>query len=524
MEFQLLLEVRFRIMKLINCNYLKPMLLGCFAAASALTVAQGNFSGAIYTSKADGTLVNQNIYPSKDAVYLNGGPQNLNGSGLPTGTYYFQVTSPSGILLSTDLAECRQVLVNVAGYIAGGTGPCPHANGTTHPLTGAIPVQLMPYNDTPNNGGEYKAWLIKKNAAQVGNDGITIKFKNSDSKTDNFKVHEEDISGSATLSGSKFYDYDADGVWDDNANEPGVEGVRINVYLDSPNDNPDQGFVLFDPNGEGFTTTTDANGDWSVSDVPDGVDMKVCEVVPETGTDTEWVQTAPQMNQDGERCWMGPTPENGGSIGNLNFGNVCVFQPDCARDADFWCSPPGEEILKNKDDGLRIHGTTFFTKWLNPLCLYWENGTQLVFNGNTFEEDYRLLCRFLNEFGPNNMSNMLSVDFLVLKINFMLHEFCTQEEMNSLRFLLTDVSGLAECWSEYRKWGVYTPVAGFTEISSWANHLLCYHTPNPNLILGGDPYRPYYECAKDLCVAFNNNSMRALMDGPCDVIYFPENP
>src|SRR6478672_8298380 len=62
-----------------------------------------SISGAIYTSLNDGTAVNANLFPSIDAVYLNGGPQNANGNGLPNGNYYYQVTDPSGhTLLSTD--------------------------------------------------------------------------------------------------------------------------------------------------------------------------------------------------------------------------------------------------------------------------------------------------------------------------------------------------------------------------------------------------------------------------------------
>src|SRR6476469_2604 len=72
-------------------------------------------SGAIFTTVADGTEVNFNIYPSKDAVYLDGGP----GPGAPQGaagladdTYVFQVTEPSGkTLLSQDAAKCRQFKV-----------------------------------------------------------------------------------------------------------------------------------------------------------------------------------------------------------------------------------------------------------------------------------------------------------------------------------------------------------------------------------------------------------------------------
>jgi hypothetical protein len=94
------------------------------------------FFGAIYTSTADGATVNANIYDSKPEVYLNGGPQNVNSNGLPDGTYYFQVTDPSGAtLLSSDLAICRQLLVT-NGVVSGATGPCPHVNGTFNPANG----------------------------------------------------------------------------------------------------------------------------------------------------------------------------------------------------------------------------------------------------------------------------------------------------------------------------------------------------------------------------------------------------
>jgi hypothetical protein len=107
------------------------------------------FFGAIYTTLGNGMTVNQNIYSNKADVYLNGGPQNTSANGLPNGTYYYQVTSPNGILLSEDNAICRQVVV-AGGYIMGDAGDpsCNHANGTANPVTGALPVQLIPFADT----------------------------------------------------------------------------------------------------------------------------------------------------------------------------------------------------------------------------------------------------------------------------------------------------------------------------------------------------------------------------------------
>src|SRR5438034_6038999 len=125
------------------------------------TPAWANINGAIFTTLGDGTKVNQNLFPSKDSVYLNGGPQNENSNGLPNGTYYFQVTDPNGsTLLSTDNISCRQLQV-IGEIVAGATGPaCQHANGAINNNNGgSLPVQLIPFNDTPNTGGEYKVWL-----------------------------------------------------------------------------------------------------------------------------------------------------------------------------------------------------------------------------------------------------------------------------------------------------------------------------------------------------------------------------
>jgi hypothetical protein len=62
-------------------------------------------SGAIFTTKADGSEVNYNIYDAKEDVYLDGGPgpgAPQHAAGLDDGVYVFQVTDPSGkVLLST---------------------------------------------------------------------------------------------------------------------------------------------------------------------------------------------------------------------------------------------------------------------------------------------------------------------------------------------------------------------------------------------------------------------------------------
>src|SRR5436309_2553738 len=186
----------------------KVALLGAAAAVVALLPGHALAdtskppSGAIFTTVANGSEVNFNIYPSKEAVYLDGGPgpgAPQTAAGLDDGIYVFQVTDPSGkTLLSTDAAQCRQFTVSggiIVDVIPSEAAGCAHNTGIDIDH-GAITVQLFPYDDTPNPGGVYKAWvtpvgdyacfpdLTQVNCSAGGKHG----FIPSHSKTDNFKV------------------------------------------------------------------------------------------------------------------------------------------------------------------------------------------------------------------------------------------------------------------------------------------------------------------------------------------------
>jgi len=180
------------------------------AAAFASSATAHAPSGALFTTVADGSEVNANIYASKDLVYLDGGPgpgAPQSAAGLNDDTYVFQVTDPSGrTLLSTDAAKCRRFTV-LNGIISGlvTTGcPTPHLTGTDIDHN-AVTVQLMPYDDTPNPGGEYKAWVVRVDdflqgcaALNVANgldvvdcgrgNGNFHGFVPRHTKTDNYKV------------------------------------------------------------------------------------------------------------------------------------------------------------------------------------------------------------------------------------------------------------------------------------------------------------------------------------------------
>jgi hypothetical protein len=142
----------------------------------------GPLSGAISTKTADGTLVTEDArYRHKAEVYLASGAGPYSpptARGLPEGDYFFQVTDPSGErLLSEDHISCRKLHVNSQGaidFVYQGTNyvrrklmwkaePCQHefATQVDYSELGTTTVQLLPYDDTPDDGGAYKVWTTR---------------------------------------------------------------------------------------------------------------------------------------------------------------------------------------------------------------------------------------------------------------------------------------------------------------------------------------------------------------------------
>lgn len=291
------------------------MTLKSMASAAVLAVLLGasalaNVSGAIYTSVVDGNVVNKNIYSDKNDVYLNGGPQNEQAAGLaPDGRYYFQITDPSGaVLLSQDAIECR-VLVVANGRIAGidPAASCSHPVGVFNAANGTLPVQMMPFADTPNPGGEYKAWVTPVSAYDPArcNDGRrhgAHGFCDADSKTDNFKVRTSAAPEAAYLSVCKFNDVNGDGL--QAADEPLIPHWPITAT------GVDGGIVEGQTGDDGCVTFT-------VTDFAGAASRRV--VLSEGSFGPDWVQTAPGTGT----IAVDLTP--GAEVDAPNFGNHNPF-------------------------------------------------------------------------------------------------------------------------------------------------------------------------------------------------------
>lgn len=189
--------------------------LQLLTAAAALVVV-GSASGApplpgaIFTTDSMGVIVNGNTkYESKcgaTGVWLDGGPgpnAPQTAAGLPDGDYYFQVTDPSGKkLLSTDPVMDRCVTVK-NGVIEGNCPTGTHNENPSADAGGGKVIELCPFDDTPNPGGVYKAWVTPVGDGTVAGGGFVGDptmvdnscgngcfhgFLPARSKTDNFKV------------------------------------------------------------------------------------------------------------------------------------------------------------------------------------------------------------------------------------------------------------------------------------------------------------------------------------------------
>jgi hypothetical protein len=317
----------------------KFFMFGAMVAIAAVgltyTIAvSANFSGAIFTSLSTGTGVDNNIYNSKEDVYLNGGPQNSHSAGIPDGLYFFKVTDPNGsTLLSTDPIQCRAVIV--ANNHVYGTDHvlCSHPEGTPDTTNTSRPVELFPFDDTPNTGGEYKLWLSPDPT-----------FPNNNSKTDNFKIRRPDITPprntTYTLNGCKFYDANMNGVRDNG--EVGIPGFEILITINGVADDP-----IF----------TNQDGCYSRSGVSQDAEFRVEEVIPSSN----WHQTAPNFMDpepgvykgfaDNPPAICGVPDVNGNqvcTISSLDFGNYCELTPG-GHTLGFWSNKNGQALETTAD-------------------------------------------------------------------------------------------------------------------------------------------------------------------------------
>lgn len=140
-----------------------------FGPYSAAFGSAEGLSGAIFTTNASGSRVNQNHFAMKADVFLNGGPHRSGAAGLTDGLYVVGVTNPSG---STLLSPLPLKTVEVIG-------------GEFVEL-----VALAPFADAPDGGKVYKVWATPADEYPSMAIGAKSGFHPPRSRTDNFMVDE----------------------------------------------------------------------------------------------------------------------------------------------------------------------------------------------------------------------------------------------------------------------------------------------------------------------------------------------
>jgi hypothetical protein len=186
-----------------------------FCLASGSDLRADPFTGAIFSTDTGGA-VDLNIYSSKEAVYLNGGPQHGSSAGLPDGSYYVQVTVPDGTLLGTSIGSGNETPVHVTNGVF-------DAVYQLWALVIKTSDATQGYDDTTNGGGEYKVWVSPDAAFER-------------QKTDNFKVIPGgviDPNGGPTtaeLCVDKYYDANANGILD--AGDTYIDGWEFKIGED----------------------------------------------------------------------------------------------------------------------------------------------------------------------------------------------------------------------------------------------------------------------------------------------------
>jgi hypothetical protein len=326
-------------------------------------------TGAIFTtdSNCDGTDLN--IYDSRAAVYLDGGPAHPGAASLPDGNYYVQVTNPSGTVLGSSVGTLNETPYQVVG----GEVACLQLWSIVETASGidGCTADQQGYCPTDNPGGEYKVWV-----SQGPN------FDNDESKTDNFKIR----GGSqpqGTLKINKFYDADVDGV-------------------------PDPTEVLI----TGWETRVGAQATFDTIYETKKTPVNMINLAPTCYTALEGDIADPSHTWVHTNSTIQSTPVPGGGTAEINFGNVCLG-PGGGLTLGFWSNKNGEKIFISNSSNIPVCSATPASDLAYMVSLNLRNANGADFNPTA----YSSFRTWLLNANATNMAYMLSAQMAAMQLN-----------------------------------------------------------------------------------------------------------
>ncbi|MGJ7915754.1 hypothetical protein ACI48D_09795 [Massilia sp. LXY-6] len=461
----------------------------CPAFAQTSPGTPSPLPGAAFTTDPYCNQVNGNIYPTKEVVYIGGGPSRLNAAGLkPLTSYYLRVTDPRGeVVLGT--SAVMQLLTPIKTD-ATGKFSCISIFSNVGQITSTGAFNGVGYATTPNNGGEYKVWISPD-----------PNFPPENSKTDNFKVLADSSvppNGTASITINKFYDANANGVYD-----PGED--ILNSAVDGKGWKVD--LLLANPDGSPVT--------------PAFTGVTYYNLLPNTAyvarefqpIETNWKTTAAYDEQfPNARQPFSTTPPymnqftvntTGDSLTRtVWFGNVCTG-PGNGYTLGFWSNKNGSNAIKASNI---ILGNIFLTPpAVGSTPLVNADGTLLLNPSITQFQSFLLAGK------ATNMANMLSVQLATMVLN-------VNVPVKGSNGLLQTVNGSAMVFAPGMTNPGRTDFISINELISRAQVEL--NTPKHNVTLSANPNRPYQEALKN-ALDWANNNLTFVQSKPCSYSFAP---
>jgi len=408
--------------------------------------------GAVFTTDSTCSGVDLNIYGSKDAVYINGGPAHPGAAGLPDGSYCVQVTSPDGTVLGVSAPGA--VTVSGGEFVS-----CYQLSAILN--TASSGFTAAGYDDTNNPGGEYKVWV-----------STDCSFTNSSTKTDNFKVRSGGggPGDTATLCVKKFYDINGDSIQE--PGEPDISGWLFQVFAD---DNLQ--LTRFTPRCL----------------VLDPGTYKVIEGTP---IELNWVHTTPTEVD---------VTLAAGDTKDVLFGNVCLG-PGGGLTLGFWSNKNGQSLERAADFNFLSSLCLVNAAGTHQT---WPAGTtqQLAAAKNNFSN-------WLLNATATNMAYMLSAQLAAMELNVRYYQVSNKfgAGVNGNAVVYEEcLSNYADSLSSYSSY--HNGFISVNDLMAAASAELC--TVGHNVTKSGSPYRAYQECLKNALDDANNNK-NFTQSSPCD--------